>query len=150
MVFAEGGRSGPRACQIGGPGLRSLRFVYSPRAIEARPHGDCPSLTLDGRIKKGGSMNYELKSIQPGSVFANAIRIFVVVGFIVAVLSFFILPNPNIRITLWWQKILATFLFTVVYAVVVSAVLTLRARLKIAETILSLARCHGRPPVGGD
>ena len=72
-------------------------------------------------------MNYELKSIQPGSVFANAIRIFVVVGFVVAVLSFFILPNPNIRITLWWQKILATFLFTVVYAVVVSAVLTLIA-----------------------
>ena len=72
-------------------------------------------------------MNYELKSDQPGSVFANAIRIFVVVGFVVAVLSFFILPNPNIRITLWWQKILATFLFTVVYAVVVSAVLTLIA-----------------------
>jgi len=72
-------------------------------------------------------MNYELKSIQTGSVFANAIRIFVVVGFIVAVLSFFILPNPNIRITLWWQKILATFLFTVVYALVVSAVLTLIA-----------------------
>ena len=72
-------------------------------------------------------MNYELKSVQPGSVFANAIRIFVVVGFVVAVLSFFILPNPNIRITLWWQKILATFLFTVVYALVVSAVLTLIA-----------------------
>ena len=72
-------------------------------------------------------MNYELKSIQPGSVFANALRIFVVVGFIVAILSFFILPNPNIRITLWWQKILATILFTVVYALVVSAVLTLIA-----------------------
>jgi len=72
-------------------------------------------------------MNYELKSIQPGSVFFNALRIFVVVGFIVAILSFFILPNPNIRITLWWQKILATFLFTIVYALVVSAVLTLIA-----------------------
>ena len=72
-------------------------------------------------------MNYELKSIQPGSVFGNALRIFVIVGFIVAVLSFFILPNPNIRITLWWQKILATFLFTVVYTLVVSAVLTLIA-----------------------
>ena len=63
-------------------------------------------------------MNYELKSIQPGSVFGNAIRIFVVIGFIVAILSFFILPNPNIRITLWWQKILATILFTVVYTLV--------------------------------
>jgi hypothetical protein len=72
-------------------------------------------------------MNYELKSIQAGSVFASAIRIFVVVGFIVAILSFFILPNPNIRITLWWQKILATFLFTIVYALVVSAVLSLIA-----------------------
>ncbi len=72
-------------------------------------------------------MNYELKHIQPGSVFGNAIRIFVVIGFIVAVLSFFILPNPNIRINLWWQKILATVLFTVVYAIVVSAVLTLIA-----------------------
>jgi len=72
-------------------------------------------------------MNYELKSINPTSVFGNAIRIFVIIGFIVAVLSFFILPNPNIRITLWWQKILATFLFTVVYTLVVSAVLTLIA-----------------------
>ena len=42
-------------------------------------------------------MNYELKSIQPGSVFMSAVRIFVVVGFIVAILSFFVLPNPNIR-----------------------------------------------------
>ena len=72
-------------------------------------------------------MNYELKSIAPGSVFINALRIFVVVGFVVAILSFFILPNPNIRITLWWQKILATLLFTVVYSVVVSVVLTLVA-----------------------
>lgn len=72
-------------------------------------------------------MNYELKNVQPGSVFFNAIRIFVVVGFIVAILSFFVLPNPNIRITLWWQKILATLLFTVVYALVVSIVLTLIA-----------------------
>jgi hypothetical protein len=72
-------------------------------------------------------MNYELKSISPGSVFFNAIRIFVVVGFIVAIVSFFVLPNPNIRITLWWQKILATLLFTLVYSLVVSAVLTLIA-----------------------
>ena len=70
-------------------------------------------------------MNYELKSVSPGSVFLNAIRIFLVVGFVVALISFFIVPNPNIRITLWWQKILATFLFTAVYAFVVSLVLTL-------------------------
>ena len=70
-------------------------------------------------------MNYELKSVSPGSVFFNAIRIFLVVGFVVAVISFFIVPNPNIRITLWWQKIMATALFTVVYAAVVSVVLSL-------------------------
>ena len=72
-------------------------------------------------------MNYELKSVSPGSVFWNAIRIFLVVGFVVAIVSFFIVPNPNIRITLWWQKIMATGLFTVVYAAVVSVVLSLIA-----------------------
>ena len=70
-------------------------------------------------------MNYELKSVAPGSVFANALRIFLVVGFVVAVISFFIVPNPTIRITVWWQKIMATLLFTVVYALVVSIVLML-------------------------
>ena len=72
-------------------------------------------------------MNYELKSIQPGSVFTNAIRIFTVIGFLVAILSFFVIPNPNLAIHVWWQKILATLLFTVVYAVVVSVVLLLVA-----------------------
>ena len=72
-------------------------------------------------------MNYKLKSIDPISVMLNAIGIFVVIGFIVAVLSFFIIPNPNIHITLWWQKIAATLIFTLVYTVVVSAVLTLIA-----------------------
>jgi hypothetical protein len=72
-------------------------------------------------------MNYELKSVSPGSIFWNAIRIFLVVGFVVALISFFVVPNPNIRITLWWQKIMATVLFTVVYAFVVSLVLTLIA-----------------------
>jgi len=70
-------------------------------------------------------MNYEVKSVSPGSVFTNAVRVFLVVGFVVAVISFFIVPNPNIRITLWWQKIMATLLFTVVYALVVSVVLML-------------------------
>jgi hypothetical protein len=72
-------------------------------------------------------MNYELKSVQPGTVFANALRIFLIVGFVVAILSFFILPNPTLRITLWWQKIMATLLFTLVYALVVSLVLSLIA-----------------------
>ena len=72
-------------------------------------------------------MNYELKSVQPMSVFINALRIFVIVGFIVAILTFFILPNPTIHLGSWWQKILATLLFTGVYAVVVSIVLSLIA-----------------------
>ena len=70
-------------------------------------------------------MNYEVKSVSPGSVFWNAIRIFLVVGFVVAIISFFIVPNPNLHIVVWWQKIMATLLFTVVYALVVSTVLML-------------------------
>jgi hypothetical protein len=72
-------------------------------------------------------MNYELKSIAPGSVFINALRIFLIVGLVVGIISFFILPNPNIRITAFWQKLAATALFTVVYALVVSLVLSLMA-----------------------
>ena len=72
-------------------------------------------------------MEYELKSIAPGSVFWNAIRIFSVVGLIVGIISFFILPNPNIHLAIWWQKIMATVLFTLVYALVVSIVLSLIA-----------------------
>jgi len=68
-------------------------------------------------------MNYEIKAVRPASVFSNAIRIFVVVGFIAAVYSFFISPYSGIRLALWWQKILATLLFTVVYAIVVSLIL---------------------------
>jgi hypothetical protein len=69
-------------------------------------------------------VNYELKFIQPGSVFFNAARIFLIVGFFVAILSFFVLPNPSIRITLWWQKLVATFAFTLIYGFIVSLVLT--------------------------
>ncbi len=69
-------------------------------------------------------MNYELKSVQPLSVFFNAVRIFVVVGFLVAILSFFILPSSNLA---FGQKMIAVPLFTVVYTLVVSAVLSLIA-----------------------
>lgn len=72
-------------------------------------------------------MNYEVKSIQPGLVFMNAIRIFSIVGFVVGIISFFILQNPNLQIPSVWQKVMATLLFTVVYAVVVSLVLMLMA-----------------------
>ena len=72
-------------------------------------------------------MNYELKSVRPGSVFLNAIRIFTIVGFLVAVVSFFLMPNPSLALNVWWQKIVAVLLFTVVYGVVVSLVLTLIA-----------------------
>ena len=50
-------------------------------------------------------MNYELKTIQPGSVFFNAIRIFIIIGFLVAVLSFFVIQNPNFALQIWWLKI---------------------------------------------
>ena len=70
-------------------------------------------------------MNYELKSVSPGSVFFNAIRIFLIVGFVVAVISFFIVRNPNMMIAGFMQKVMATLLFTAVYGVVVSGVLTL-------------------------
>lgn len=69
-------------------------------------------------------MNYELKSIQPGTVFVNAIRIFLIVGFLVALLIFFILPNP---VTGVLQKLLLTGLYTVVYGVMFSAVFALIA-----------------------
>jgi hypothetical protein len=72
-------------------------------------------------------MNYEVKSVAPLAVFMNAIRIFVLIGFIVALISFFVLPNPNIRISSFGQRILATLLFTAVYSVVVSLVLSLVA-----------------------
>jgi len=70
-------------------------------------------------------MNYEVKSVSPGSVFLECDPYFPGRGFVVAIISFFIVPNPNIHITVWWQKIMATLLFTVVYAVVVSIVLML-------------------------
>jgi len=74
-------------------------------------------------------MNYEIKAIRPGSVFVNAIRIFIIVGFIAAIYSFFISPYSGIRLAAWWQKILATLLFTGVYAFVVSIVLWLISRI---------------------
>jgi hypothetical protein len=67
-------------------------------------------------------MNYELKSISPGSVFWNALRIFLVVGFIVAILEFFVISNARLAFTAFWQKAMATILFTLVYAAVISVI----------------------------
>ena len=72
-------------------------------------------------------MNYELKSVSPATVFANAIRIFLIVGFVVALISFFIAPNSTLHFAAVWQKLAATILFTLVYGLVVSTVLTLIA-----------------------
>jgi hypothetical protein len=69
-------------------------------------------------------VNFELKFINPISVLANAARIFVVVGFIVALLTFF-MPGSTLRFAGILQQIFATLLFTLVYTVVVSIVLTL-------------------------
>jgi hypothetical protein len=68
-------------------------------------------------------MNYELKHINPLSVFLNALRIFVVVGFGVAMLTFF-LPG-SLRFGGFFQKLMATGFFTIVYTLVVSIILTL-------------------------
>ncbi len=68
-------------------------------------------------------MNYELKSVVPGSVFFNAVRIFVVVGFIIGILGFFVV-NTGMRHVPFWQKFGGTLLFTAVYTVAVSLILT--------------------------
>jgi hypothetical protein len=67
-------------------------------------------------------MNYEVKYINPISVLINATRVFVVVGFVVAFLTFFF-PNQAFFLASVPQKILATLLFTVVYTLIVSLVL---------------------------
>lgn len=59
-------------------------------------------------------MNYVLKSISPGSVFLNSIRIFLVVGFFFAVLKVFIDPSPSFAAIVLWQKVIATVIFTFV------------------------------------
>lgn len=75
-------------------------------------------------------MNYELKSIAPGSIFWNAVRIFSVLGFMLGVLSFFIVTNsPQMRAAPFWLKLLGTFGFTAVYTLVVSLLLTFVALL---------------------
>ncbi len=74
-------------------------------------------------------MTYEVKSIRPGSVFFNALRVFFVVGFVLAVISFLILPNGSIALWSFPQRLGATAIFTIVYAPVVSGVLTLLAGL---------------------
>jgi len=68
-------------------------------------------------------MNYELKSIQPMTVFINALRILVVVGFLIATVSFFLLPNGLSSS----QKLTAVPVFTIVYTVIFSAMATLVA-----------------------
>jgi hypothetical protein len=67
-------------------------------------------------------MNYELKSIRPGSVFFNAARLFLVVGFLAAVYTFFISPYATVRFS-FRAKAVMTLLFTGAYGGVVSAIL---------------------------
>ena len=68
-------------------------------------------------------MNYEIKAVRPGSVFVNSLRIFLIVGFIAAIYSFFFSPYSGIRLISGWQKIFLPLLFTGVYALVVSIIL---------------------------
>jgi sterol desaturase/sphingolipid hydroxylase (fatty acid hydroxylase superfamily) len=76
---------------------------------------------------KARAMNYVLKSVAPASVFLNSIRIFLVVGLFAAVIKVIIVPDPNMHITESWQKVMATLVFTLVYALVVSTALVLIA-----------------------
>jgi hypothetical protein len=72
-------------------------------------------------------MNYEVKAVSPVAVLINALRIFIIVGFLVGILSFFVMPNTNPRIATFGQKFVATLIFTGAYTVAVSLVLTLVA-----------------------
>jgi hypothetical protein len=72
-------------------------------------------------------MKYELKSIAPLSVLLNALRIFTVVGFLVAIKGFFIMPNPTVRFSTLGHKLIGTLVFTVVYGVVVALISALVA-----------------------
>jgi hypothetical protein len=75
-------------------------------------------------------MNYELKSIRAGSVFFNALRIFLVVGFLVAVLSIYVLrTDPRLDALAWWQRFLLMIVYTVVYDFVISVMLAIIAGL---------------------
>jgi len=64
-------------------------------------------------------MNYELKSVKTSSVFVYTLRIFPVLGLILGIISYWVLPNPNVAS---WLKIAEPFIFTFVYTLVLSAV----------------------------
>lgn len=72
-------------------------------------------------------MKYEIKFIHPLPLLINSSRIFLILGFLLSILTFFILPNPSLALAAWWQKIVGALIFTLVYAVVVSAVVTIIA-----------------------
>jgi len=66
-------------------------------------------------------MNYEIKHIQPISVLVNTLRIFIIVGFIIAIFTFY-LPNSAMRYSSFVQKLGAVAIFTGVYTLVFSAI----------------------------
>jgi len=72
-------------------------------------------------------MNYEIKSVRTFTVFINAFRVFAVVGFPMAILTFFISNGPHYMASVW-QKLVAMILFTIAYAIfyalIMSAVLS--------------------------
>lgn len=69
-------------------------------------------------------MKYELKFIHPLPLIAATSRIFLVMGFVLAILTFYIVPNPGLAAGAWWQKLLGSLIFTGVYALVVTIVVT--------------------------
>lgn len=69
-------------------------------------------------------MNYEIKHVHPLSVLINALRIFVIVGFVIALFTFF-MPNSAMRYSSFAQKLGAVGIFTGVYTLVFSAIASL-------------------------
>jgi hypothetical protein len=67
-------------------------------------------------------MNYELKYINPLSVLINAARIFVIVGFLLALGTFFF-PNQAFFLASFPQKVMASLLYTGVYTLLASVAL---------------------------
>jgi len=69
-------------------------------------------------------MRYEVKRIDLKAFFMTLLPVLAGVGLVLAVLNFFINPNPTLRVPHWWQKTLATLLFTAVYGLMLSGTLT--------------------------
>jgi len=74
-------------------------------------------------------MKYEIKFIHPLPLLFNASRIFVVLGFFLSILTFFVFPNPGMMGVAWWQKVVGALIFTLAYTLIISIIVTVIALL---------------------